>query len=343
MKTTSSLLQAVLLAGLGFGASSAFAQTMPPSPPTPPAGSPAVAPQAPASAAPGSPTAGAPNPDAPTPILLWPQGAPGALGTTPEDEPALTVYLPASNPTRTGILIFPGGGYAHRSEIHEGSEIAQWLNQRGVAAFVLRYRLGPRYHHPIELGDAQRAIRYVRSQADKLGVSQQQIGVWGFSAGGHLAATTGTHFDAGKPDSSDPIEQASDRPDFMVLAYPVISMKAPYVHKGSRLFLLGENPDPALEESLSDETQVTSQTPPTFLYATTDDTTVPVMNSVMFYSALVAAGVPAEMHLFQHGRHGSGLGQASPTLKWWPDLLLHWLQANGWAASDATAPVPPAH
>ncbi len=315
-----------MVAGLGFGASHAFAQTMPPPPATPSTAGQAAA-QAPA---------------APTPILLWPQGAPGALGSTTEDEPALTVYLPASNPTRTGVLIFPGGGYTHRSEIHEGSEIAQWLNQRGVAAFVIRYRLGPRYHHPIELGDAQRAIRYVRSHATEMGVSAQQIGVWGFSAGGHLAATTGTHFDAGKPDSSDPIEQAGDRPDFMVLAYPVISMKAPYVHKGSRHFLLGDNPDPALEDSLSDETQVTSQTPPTFLYATTDDKTVPVMNSVMFYSALVAAGVPAEMHLFQHGSHGSGLGQASPTLKAWPDLLLHWLQANGWAAPDATAAVPAA-
>ena len=268
------------------------------------------------------------------PVLLWPEGAPGALGSTAEDQPAITVYLPASNPTQTGVVVLPGGGYSHRSEIREGSDVAHWLNDRGVAAFVLRYRVGPRYHHPIELGDAQRAIRYVRSHASEMGISPQQVGVWGFSAGGHLAATAGTHFDAGQPSAADPLDQVSDRPDFMVLAYPVITMKDPYAHKPSRKMLLGDDADPALIESLSDETQVTSRTPPTFLYTTMDDRTVPVSNSLMFYDALVKAAVPSELHVFEHGAHSSGLGQNSPTLKAWPDLLLHWMQSHGWAAAD---------
>ncbi len=275
---------------------------------------------------------------APASILLWPQGAPGALGTADEDKPLLTAYLPASNPTQTAIVVFPGGGYSHLSMVHEGEDIAHWLNQRGIAAFVLRYRLGPRYHHPIELGDAQRAIRYVRSHAGEEGILPDHVGVWGFSAGGHLAATAGTHFDAGQPSASDPVERVGSRPDFLVLAYPVITMREPYVHKGSREMLLGDNPDPALVDLLSDETQVTAETPPAFLFHTTDDKTVPVMNSVMFYEALVKVGVPAELHVFQHGAHGSGLGANSPTLHVWPDMLLHWLQLHGWAATQATEP-----
>ena len=179
----------------------------------------------------------------------------------------------------------------------------------------------------------------------------------GFSAGGHLAATAATHFDAGHASSSaptdpidptnptdpvDPIEQQSSRPDFLVLAYPVITMDAAFTHAGSRRMLLGDDPDPALVHLLSNELQVTANTPPTFIFSTTDDPVVPVMNSVMFYSALVKAGVPAEMHLFQNGQHGSGLGQASPTLKAWPGLLLSWLQANRWAAPNvpvSNAPV----
>ena len=268
-------------------------------------------------------------------ILLWPNGAPGALGNTTADKPALTIYLPAQNPTRTGIVVFPGGGYQMLATDWEGTKVAQWLNVRGVAAFVVRYRLGPRYHYPVELDDAQRAIRYVRSHAAEEGLDPHRIGVWGFSAGGHLAATAGTHYDTGNPEAADPIEHASSRPDFMVLAYPVISMEVGLTHIGSLHNLLGEQPNPLLQNELSDETQVTTYTPPTFLYSTTNDPAVPVMNSVLFYEALVRAGVPAEMHIFEQGAHGSGLGQKSPELRMWPVLLQNWLHLNGWMASAA--------
>jgi len=271
----------------------------------------------------------------PQPMLLWPNGAPGAKGTAPSDEPAITVYLPAQNPTRTGIVVCPGGGYHMLATDWEGTKVAAWLNARGVAAFVLRYRLGPRYHYPVELLDAQRALRTVRSRAAQYGLDPDRIGIWGFSAGGHLASTAGTHFDNGNPESPDPIEHASSRPDFMVLAYPVISMEPGTTHVGSLHNLLGDQPNPMLMNELSNETQVTTQTPPTFLYATTADKTVPVMNSILFYEALLRAGVPVEMHIFQVGNHGSGLGQKVPELRLWPVLLQNWLQLHGWMAEGA--------
>jgi len=268
--------------------------------------------------------------DGHTAVPLWANGAPGALGIAAEDIPTLTTYLPPSNPTHTAVVVAPGGGYQHLALDHEGAQIAAWLNSHGIAAFVLKYRLGPKYHHPVELEDAQRALRTVRMHASDFGVDKNHIGIWGFSAGGHLASTTGTHFDSGQPDASDAIEHESSRPDFMVLAYPVITMTKPYVHEGSENNLLGDNPDPPLVSLLSNEKQVTPQTPPTFIFSTTDDATVPVLNSVMFYEALVTNHVPAEMHLFQHGSHGLGLAQSDLDLQVWPDLLLHWLAANGW-------------
>jgi len=268
----------------------------------------------------------------PEPLPLWPSGAPGAQGSGEEDTPTIAAFIPASNPTRTAVVIAPGGGYQHLSMVKEGSDVAQWLNARGVAAFVLRYRLGMKYHSPIELDDAKRAVRTVRANAAKYGIAPDHIGMWGFSAGGHLAASAGTMFDAGDANAADPIERESSRPDFLVLAYPVITMLDPYAHKGSRLYLLGENPTQAEEEEMSPELHVTPETPPTFLFSTTDDHTVPVMNSVIFYSALVKAGVPAEMHLFQHGSHGSGLATTNPQLSIWPDLLLKWMVERGYAA-----------
>jgi acetyl esterase/lipase len=214
--------------------------------------------------------------------------------------------------------------------------VAAWLNAHGVAAFVLRYRLGPKYHNPIELGDAQRAMRTVRAEAAKYGIAPDHIGMWGFSAGGHLTASEGTMFDAGNPAAIDPIEQQSSRPDFLVLAYPVITMEDPYVHKGSRTYLLGDSPTQELMDAMSPDQHVTAQTPPTFLFSTTDDKTVPVLNSVMFYTALVKAGVPAEMHIFQHGGHGSGLAPANPQLKPWTDMLIKWMRERGYAAPEAT-------
>lgn len=278
------------------------------------------------------------SPSAATPpqtIPLWPTGAPGAVGTAPVDTPTITIYLPPRNPTRTGIVICPGGGYSELAIEKEGTKVAQWLNTRGVAAFVLKYRLGPRYHHPAPLMDAQRAIRYVRFHADQEGLSPNHIGIMGFSAGGHLASTVGTHADQGNIEASDPIERVNSLPDFLVLAYPVISMQPGITHKGSLHMLLGENPNPMLENELSNETRVTAQTPPTFLFSTTNDPAVPVINSVLFYEALLRAGVPAELHLFEQGNHGSGLAQDNPQLRMWPVLLQNWLHLHGWMASGA--------
>lgn len=263
-------------------------------------------------------------------VLLWPAGAPGALGNDDADKPSLEVFpAPAAGKISTAVIVCPGGGYSHLSMQKEGSDVAAWLNARGISAFVLKYRLGPAYHHPIELGDAQRAIRYVRWNAKENGYDANRIGIWGFSAGGHLAATTGTHFDAGNPNATDPVERESSRPDFMILAYPVITFEEPYVHMGSRDALLGKNPDPALMDLLSAERHVTPETPPTFLFHTTEDRTVPVENSVNFYLALRKAGVPAEMHIYEKGNHGSGLAQNDPVLKSWPDRLADWLRVLG--------------
>ena len=264
-------------------------------------------------------------------VPLWGGAPPGAQGSAPADIPTLTTYLPSSNPTKTGVIVAPGGGYAHLALDHEGAQVAQWLNAHGVAAFVLTYRLGPKYHHPVELGDAQRAIRTVRATAEKDGIAIDHIGMMGFSAGGHLASTAGTHFDAGNASSTDPIEKVSSRPDFLILGYPVISLRPAVGHVGSAKNLLGDNPDPALVTLLSNDEQVTPQTPPSFIWSTTDDATVPVMNSVLFYSALVKNKVPAELHIFRHGKHGLGLAQGDIDIKVWPDLLLHWMAANGWA------------
>jgi acetyl esterase/lipase len=263
-------------------------------------------------------------------IPLWEHSAPGALGQTPEDQPALTVYPPIDpKATGTAVIVAPGGGYTGLAMNHEGRQAANWLNALGVTAFVLRYRLGPRYHHPIELGDAQRAIRLVRSRAQEFHVEPDRIGVMGFSAGGHLMSSAATHFDNGNPDAADPIDRAGSRPDFAILVYPVIEMRPPYAHEGSVHALLGENPDPKLLEYLSSDLQVTPQTPPTFLLTTSADTLVPAENAVLFYLALHKAGVPAELHVFEKGRHGIGLDLGDPTLGAWPTLLANWLRSRG--------------
>jgi acetyl esterase/lipase len=261
--------------------------------------------------------------------LLWPGGAPGAQGTEDIDKPSLTPYLVAAGRgTGTAVIVCPGGGYVHLAMDHEGDQIARWLNSLGVSAFVLQYRLGPKYHHPVELGDAQRAIRTVRSKAAEYRLLPDRIGIMGFSAGGHLASTAGTHFDDGDAAASDPIDRQSSRPDFMVLCYPVISF-GEFGHQGSKRYLLGDNPDPKLVASLSNETQVTARTPPTFLFHTTTDAAVPVENSVMFYAALRKAGVPAELHIYERGPHGVGLAQTDEALSSWPARLADWLRVRG--------------
>ena len=266
-------------------------------------------------------------------VPLWNGPAPGAQGTADMDIPTLTAYMPATNPTHTAVLVTPGGGYSILARNHEGAQIGDWLADHGIAAFVLKYRLGPKYHHPIELEDAQRALRTIRFHAAEYGIQKDHIGMWGFSAGGHLTATAGTHFDSGDAKAPDPIDREGSRPDFLILGYPVITMTAIRTHSGSVEALLGPNPSEAQREELSAELHVTKDTPPTFIFSTTDDPAVPIGNSLMFYQALVDHHVPVEMHLFRHGRHGVGLAQDDPDLKIWPTLLLDWLVADGWAAN----------
>jgi acetyl esterase/lipase len=263
-------------------------------------------------------------------ILLWANGAPAAQGNTAADKPTLTVF-PATGPnkTRTAVIICPGGAYMHLAITHEGYKPAEWLNNLGITAFVLKYRLGPRYHYPAQLWDGERAIRYVRAHAAEYGVDPDRIGIWGFSAGGHLAATVGTHYDSGDPSAQDPDNRPSSRPDFMILAYAVITLEGPHVHLGSRDNLLGEDPDPELVRLLSNQLHVTNETPPTFLFATTEDPIVSVQNSINFYTALHKAGVPVEMHIYQKGHHGVGLADRDPVLHSWTNRLADWLKIQG--------------
>lgn len=268
----------------------------------------------------------------PNTIKLWEKGAPGTQTTKPEDEPVLLVSTPTTKApgVPTGVIVVPGGGYGHLAMNHEGSQIAEWLNAQGITAFVLKYRMSSTGHkHPVPMMDGQRAIRTVRARAKEFNIDPSRIGVLGFSAGGHLTSTLGTHFDVGDADSADPIERVSSRPDFLVLCYPVISMTSDATHKGSRKNLLGETPDPKLLQSLSNETQVTSQTPPTFIFQTSEDASVPAENCVAFYLALRKAHVPAEMHIFQAGKHGLGLAKDTPGTKEWPNLCHNWLEGRG--------------
>ena len=271
-------------------------------------------------------------PAAPThPVeLLWPKGAPEALGTNPEDSPSLTIFRPPEGTANgAAMVICPGGGYGHLADVKEGSDVAAWLNSFGVTGCVLKYRLSPRYRHPAPIHDAQRAIRLVRSHATEWKLDPQRIGILGFSAGGHLASTAGTHFDLGNPEATDAIDKVSCRPDLMVLCYPVISFSSPFTHVGSRNNLLGPHADPKLFEALSNEKHVTRETPPTFLFHTSADTGVPPENSLIFYLALHAKGVPAELHIYEQGRHGVGLAPNDPVLSTWPCRCSQWLEVRG--------------
>jgi len=263
-------------------------------------------------------------------IPLWSGAAPGALGSDTSDVPTITVYLPRTVPANTpAIIVCPGGSYVRLASNHEGRQVANYLNSLGIVAFVLRYRLGPKYHHPIELGDAQRAIRMLRSHAGEWHLDSARIGIMGFSAGGHLAMSASTHFDAGKRDAPDVIDRASSRPDVAILGYPVISLTESWTHAGSKTALLGERADAQLAASLSGEKSVTKDTPPTFLFQTNEDTTVPAENSVQYYLALRRAGVPAELHVFERGPHGVGLANSDPALAEWSKLLANWLRVRG--------------
>ena len=265
------------------------------------------------------------------PIPLWPGGAPGALGNTTNDVPTLTPYLPdPAQATGAAMVICPGGGYAVLAP-HEGRDYALWLNQHGVTCFVLKYRLGSRgYRHPVMLQDAARAVRLVRARAPDWRIDPHRVGIMGSSAGGHLASTLMTHFDSGDTNSDDPIERQSSRPDLGILCYPVITM-GEYTHQGSRNNLLGTNPSPELVELLSNELQVTTNTPPCFLWTTYEDKTVPMENALLFAGAMRKNHVPFDLHIYQKGGHGMGLRDKPPFTNPhpWAGDCLFWLRQQG--------------
>jgi acetyl esterase/lipase len=248
--------------------------------------------------------------------------------------PDIAVYLPSKrNATGQAVIICPGGGYGGLSYSWEGSDPARLLSARGIAAIVLKYRLPNSKSivtpHLAPLADAKRAIRLVRANARKWNIKKEAVGIMGFSAGGHLASTLATHFDSGDPNAADSIERQSSRPDFAVLVYPVISMSKPIMHAGSRNNLIGATPDSLLARLYSNELQVTAQTPPTFLVHATDDKSVPVENSLLFYQALKDNNVPAEMHIYPKGGHGFGLAVGRSYLETWTDRLVDWMRGLG--------------
>lgn len=272
-------------------------------------------------------------------VPLWEGKAPHAKGDTPADRPHVTVYKAVPEKANgSAVVICPGGGYGFLADDHEGKQVAEFFNGIGVTAFVLKYRIvgkdRPGPLHPAPLEDAQRAIRHVRAKAAQYGVNSNRVGIMGFSAGGHLASSAGTHFDAGKKDG-DPIDAVSCRPNFLILAYPVVSMETGVTHGGSRNNLLGANPDAKLVELMSNDRRVTKETPPTFLFHTSADTAVLPENAVRFYLACKQAGVPCELHIYEKGRHGVGLGRdpkwtgGEPSVATWPDRLADWMRSRG--------------
>jgi acetyl esterase/lipase len=264
--------------------------------------------------------------DEPKTLLLWADGAPETKGDKPQDKPEIIVYLPApEKATGAAVVICPGGGYGGLMMSYEGRDIAKWLNGMGIAGIVLKYRVMP-YRHPCPMLDGQRAMRIVRKNAKAWGIKPDHIGIMGFSAGGHVASTVGTHFDAGNAKANDPIEQVSSRPDFMILIYPVITM-GEKGHAGSRNTLLGPNPTQAEIDFVSNEKQVTADTPPAFLAHSKKDSAVSVANSQMFYDALIKNKVKATFLELSTGEHGLGCGNG-PEWKAWQDACAEWLKAD---------------
>jgi acetyl esterase/lipase len=268
---------------------------------------------------------------------LWPQQAPGALGNEEKDRPFMDVYPAGKEANGCAVVVFPGGGYGGLALDHEGIQVARWLNKLGVSAFVLHYRhKGVGYENPAPLSDAQRAIRWVRHQAKELAVDPKRIGILGFSAGGHLASSLGTHFQAPAYEAGDEIDKTTCRPDFMVLVYPVITLEPPFAHMGSRDNLLGKEASEEMVKSFCNHLRVTKETPPTFLIHANDDKGVPPENSIFFYEALRKAEVPAEMHIFLKGGHGFGMRKSVGPAEEWISLCEKWMTQSGWLTNNIT-------
>ena len=280
------------------------------------------------------------SPMSATEELLWPQGTPEvkqitektthrsesylARWVTQVQHPTLSIY---SAGVRSGaaVVICPGGGYSGLALDKEGHDIARWLNSLGIMGVVLKYRLSD-YGHPAPRQDVQRAIRTIRQRAEALQIDPGRIGVMGFSAGGHLASTAGTHFQAGNPDAADPVNRVGSRPDFMILGYPVISFDPEIAHAGSRNSLLGTTASAVLDAEYSNETRVTPQTPPTFLFHSLDDSAVKLENSLRFYRALQGYEIPTQLEIFSAGGHGYGLGIGGGEVTAWPGRCASWLE-----------------
>jgi acetyl esterase/lipase len=270
-------------------------------------------------------------------VILWPNGAPGALGTGDGDVPKMFVYPATGAGIHTAVIVMPGGGYTHLAIEKEGGAEARWLNEHGVTAFVLEYRLGPRYHFPSPMLDGARAVRYVRSHAAELDVAKDRIGLWGFSAGGHLAGYLAAVHAGGEVSAADSIERVSDRPDFVIVSYGRFSMDEAIPRTTNMEGLLGDHPTQAMLNAISIVKLVTKDTPPCFIYSTTADQTVNPMNATAFYDALKRAGVPAELHIFERGGHGTGMAQGLrdlPELAIYPTLLANWMEMHGWMTRD---------
>jgi acetyl esterase/lipase len=268
----------------------------------------------------------------PVKVRLWPEGAPGAKGAADSDQPFVEVWqADAATASGAAFVVCPGGGYGALAVDHEGKQVAEWCNDRGITAFVLHYRLGSKgYHYPTQVLDVQRALRLARADAAAYGVDPERIGIWGFSAGGHLASMAATLFEE-RPvgGTDDTIDKVSARPAVAVLGYPVISLNSAATHRGSRKNLLGPDGDDALAERLSTDTRVTANTPPTFIFQTDADAGVPAENAVAFYLACRRHKVPVELHVYEQGRHGVGLAKDDPVLSTWPDRLHDWLALHG--------------
>jgi acetyl esterase/lipase len=282
--------------------------------------------------------------DEPRTYPLWPKVATEKAGTDPGDAnhagdiPTITVYpAPKDKATGASIVICPGGGYEFLATEHEGKEVAEWLNSLGVTGMVLKYRHAPKYRHPASLDDARRAIRLVRWKSTEWGLDPDRVGVMGFSAGGHLASTLVTHYREDGIGANEVINKFSERPDVAILIYPVITLAAEYNAKDTGQNLLGQNATPAQLAELSTETKVTEKTPPTFLAHTLADVDVPIENSLAFAAALRKNKVIFELHVFEKGGHGLGLGKGSkqfklagePTFEAWPSLCATWLKSRG--------------